>query len=925
MVMLLAAALLAFPHRSHSAGKPDSPAVQSEAAAVVERVSTFYRPLTGFSVKVSMQVMAGPLGTPPRKIDSTLTVQKPNRFSAELREADGSTRVSSDGRLLTVLQSKANTYFQSPAPPEMALLLRRLAPGLDSLLAADPRKSIMEGVLKATVQGEELAGAVACDRVRFEQPGATVDMVVEKGAAPLLRRMVLKTEGAATTQVDVRFDEWKANPKVTAQTFAFVAPAGAKKVEPPQPQAEEARKVEVKPIVFAQGATIGVDFLKLHHTWAERVLLAPFRERVKAEPWREAAIAFVEKAVDDLAYNPTTVKTEALVEEGRKVLAAGCQDPLATYLFARINYRVEGNWRPAFTAFEDAIKRLGEDKGYGRALLCFIGKDLAVVGERGGRATGPVDKMIAAWTNEALQDGSYAPEDDVIFVQHHFNPQWHDALERNFRALAPIFERSRLPEWAKKTLHGYLEVSLAWAARGDGWANTVTEEGWKGFSEHMTKAKGELTRAWELNPHQPEAATGMIAVVMGGEGQEGEDVRLWFDRATAAQFDYPSAYEALLWAYRPRWGGSHEQMLAFGRACRDTKRYDTSVPRRLVKAVDDIVSELDDPRAFYREQPKVLQEILDLYRALMKEPSRGTERKSWASLLAVHAWLGRDFKAAAGALSEVGGKLDSDADDKLRAFHSSPSEMVADIALNSSPGAREFARAEEAMAKFDLNTAKQAYEAAAKLAPAPAAPLVRSRLAVVDFERSLTSGDWVKIIPAADLLEWSVRSGKWESDGAGTLIERGTDASGLIVFRGRVGADFEVRGQFAIEARDNCCRMLGVAVGYHEPKAEDWINCTVYQGGKSAPIATAFEGFYRGKAKQVRFDVKPQNQFLVRSQGGTITYEVNGQSILDSYVPPTGTTQLPDGQIGFAGVKFCANNTTRINGIEVRRIAPKPR
>ena len=40
--------------------------------------------------------------------------------------------------------------------------------------------------------------------------------------------------------------------------------------------------------------------------------------------------------------------------------------------------------------------------------------------------------------------------------------------------------------------HGWIEIKRAWAARGSGWANTVTEDGWRGFREHLTKAEALL-------------------------------------------------------------------------------------------------------------------------------------------------------------------------------------------------------------------------------------------------------------------------------------------------------------------------------------------------------------------------------------------------------------------------------------------------
>src|SRR4029078_5635590 len=51
-----------------------------------------------------------------------------------------------------------------------------------------------------------------------------------------------------------------------------------------------------------------------------------------------------------------------------------------------------------------------------------------------------------------------------------------------------------------------------------------------------------------------------------------------FDQAAKAEFDRPDAYHRLRESLLPRWGGSEDALLVFGRECLATKRYDTQVP-----------------------------------------------------------------------------------------------------------------------------------------------------------------------------------------------------------------------------------------------------------------------------------------------------------------------------------------------------------
>ena len=155
--------------------------------------------------------------------------------------------------------------------------------------------------------------------------------------------------------------------------------------------------------------------------------------------------------------------------------------------------------------------------------------------------------------------------------------------------------------------------------RGTGYADTVTEEGWKGFKENSTKAAEFFTKAWEIDPKLPYAAAAMIEVAMSGDDKLSS--RDWFDRAVAAQMDYKLAYNHYLWSIRPRWGGSHKKMYQFGLECLATKRFDTAVPEKFIQVCLDIDSELGGKGEVWRKTG-VFANIKKLMEGLENEPSR---------------------------------------------------------------------------------------------------------------------------------------------------------------------------------------------------------------------------------------------------------------------------------------------------------------
>jgi hypothetical protein len=187
---------------------------------------------------------------------------------------------------------------------------------------------------------------------------------------------------------------------------------------------------------------------------------------------------------------------------------------------------------------------------------------------------------------------------------------------------AEIVEKiTDLTPWIKEFALGRIYEGAAWAARSDGWGDEVTPEGAVGFQKNLELAAEHFTASWELNPKDPGAAACMITVMMGASGDKAA-MRQWFDRAVAAQVDFQDAYNAFGWALRPRWHGSHAEMLLFADECIRSDRFDTFVPSYYFKLVEEIASEEPDHEAIYK-RPEIyrnLQYVLERYLEMPEMP-----------------------------------------------------------------------------------------------------------------------------------------------------------------------------------------------------------------------------------------------------------------------------------------------------------------
>src|SRR5262249_484341 len=146
-------------------------------------------------------------------------------------------------------------------------------------------------------------------------------------------------------------------------------------------------------------------------------------------------------------------------------------------------------------------------------------------------------------------------------------------------------ELAKVPglEAVRLTAKGHFFKDYAWEARGSGYANTVTEEGARKMHERLAISRKALVQPWALQPALGETANQMLGVILGQGGSRAE-MEKWFERAMKADNNNSLACWSKLQWLDPKWYGTQEEMLEFGRACRDTKNWRGGLPLILAEA-----------------------------------------------------------------------------------------------------------------------------------------------------------------------------------------------------------------------------------------------------------------------------------------------------------------------------------------------------
>ncbi|WP_074309916.1 hypothetical protein [Singulisphaera sp. GP187] len=223
------------------------------------------------------------------------------------------------------------------------------------------------------------------------------------------------------------------------------------------------------------------------------------------------------------------------------------------------------------------------------------------------------------------------------------------AYERVDAKLAQIPELTVL----RLQLRGYFWFHYGWEARTQAFAPNVPVGGFDTFEKHLEVAQKALNEAWKLRPDARTAE--YLLEIEKGIGGDRDTMELWFDRALTADGDqYNACFTKLDWL-DPKWHGTAEEMLAFGRACRATKNWRAGITLLSGDAHLRYYSKLSPwQQARYLGSPKVWPEIKSVYdEYLMHRPSDDLTRSKYAVL----GYLAGRYPEAHAQFEELGDRL----------------------------------------------------------------------------------------------------------------------------------------------------------------------------------------------------------------------------------------------------------------------------
>jgi|SRR5208282_3678149 len=297
---------------------------------------------------------------------------------------------------------------------------------------------------------------------------------------------------------------------------------------------------------------------------------------------------------------------------------AGCDDPMIHYLYVRFCMN-QTNSAQAFTgAFCQTAKDMQKStyppvrKFYAAARA--LDQIIFTYGTNTGNQPiwGEITPLIGQNVEAALNDKTmpareaYEIANKALYLISGDTNQFQHAYD--------CVEKPLLENWPDDDttwlLKGTAFIDMAWHARGSGWAYTVSAKGWEHFSERLATAQEALEHAWKLNPKDPEIAHQMMTVMLG-QGGGRDRMELWFDRAMVLDPNDDVACSRKLYYLEPKWYGSREAMLEFGRECATNQAWGGHVPLILLDVHKSIQRQYvnDSEKNDYWKQPEVWADI----------------------------------------------------------------------------------------------------------------------------------------------------------------------------------------------------------------------------------------------------------------------------------------------------------------------------
>jgi hypothetical protein len=610
---------------------------------------------------------------------------------------------------------------------------------------------------------------------------------------------------------------------------------------------------------------------------------------------------------------------EKLIEQGAELLKSGTDSPFVKMYHAQ-ELLAEGHWIEARELVEAANQEIAKPPylPQHRVLCCDLlwHTQLCFSTEARAAAAQQLFDALVEWiTTDADEENQRILYAKYVAAK---NRQYDDEVK--FAAARKIIDSPGTNPWTKEMVQGLLARDEAWKSRGTGFANEVTEDGWKGFEEKMPLSAKHFEAAWRLKPEFPEAAGELVSVAMAGYSDRSTDE--WFELAIKAQIDYSLAYHNYRWSKHERWGGNNNELFLLAYRWINAGRFDTNQPYMGIEALKNIGSELKDNMEFVKDDTarKLYRTALE---GLAADPLHAPSVRSVDSrndLLTEWGAIAMKFNYDQEAFDTFQ-KLGDDWNPRiLRSWGYNGHFAIHRLYARIGPAADDLSEF-SALEEFEQSGSKEnalrsvaVYEKAKKLTANPRADAYFANwMTVYGKIADYHDGKWVNLNFPATLVNFAPPRGFWTVEDDATIVSRETvyQSGPWLMHDGNYAGPLEVEVDIEILEATGPIFGTGIIIGnpWNKTGLYFWINHLTQQCG-----ATTEKNCEGGQP------IPEGNRFVMSIKAWPGRYEMylDGKLVLSEQ----NEQFLSDGRLGLGGIRDVFHKATvRYRNFRVRKIA----
>jgi len=213
--------------------------INAKAVERLNAMGAYLRSLKTFTVNADVTVEE--VLDSGQKVENALSVEiaarRPDKLRVATTSAERSRKIYYDGKTVTIYAEKLKYYGSFPAPAtigesvEVAAKKYGLEVPLADLFLMGTDRFDTKSITEAIYVGPQMIGGVLCDQLAFRQPGVDWQICIERGKAPLPRKLVVTgTDGDPAQPARRSILTWKAGSAPDAAAFTFVPAKGVTRI-----------------------------------------------------------------------------------------------------------------------------------------------------------------------------------------------------------------------------------------------------------------------------------------------------------------------------------------------------------------------------------------------------------------------------------------------------------------------------------------------------------------------------------------------------------------------------------------------------------------------------------------------------------------------------------------------------------------------